>query len=34
MDEDVGVWDRRLRVVSVRDANDIDIVRPMFTNVN
>ena len=29
MDEDVAIWDRRLRVVSivgVRDANDMDFV--------
>jgi hypothetical protein len=33
MDKDVAVWDRRLRVVSVvgvRDANDVDLVRPVF----
>ena len=33
MDEDVAVWERRLRVVSVmgvRDANDMDFVRPVI----
>ena len=32
MDEDVAVWDRWLRVVGVvgvRDANDMDFVRPV-----
>lgn len=30
MDKDVAVWDRRLRVVDVRDANDMDFVQPVF----
>ena len=33
MDEYVALWDRRLQVVGVvdvRDANDVDLVQPVF----